>query len=34
MQSDVHRMDYDSLKDLGSSLGTAAVMVFDKSTGE
>ena len=26
------RMDFDSLKDLGSGLGTGAVIVMDKST--
>lgn len=28
----VDRMDFDSLKDLGSGLGTGAVIVMDKST--
>lgn len=28
----VGRMDYDSLKDAGSGLGTGAVIVMDKST--
>lgn len=27
-----NRMDFDSLKDLGSGLGTGAVIVMDKST--
>ena len=27
-----HSMDFDSLKDVGSGLGTGAVIVMDKST--
>ena len=30
--STFHSMDFDSLKDAGSGLGTGAVIVMDKST--
>lgn len=32
LTSDTRRMDYDSLKDAQSGLGTGAVIVMDKST--